>query len=69
MEKSTSIMLRTIASSEGRLLLGQLIMLVNIRCLPRITNPDIVNRASRQVSILLEHILGKVALLLLILVL
>jgi hypothetical protein len=44
-------------------------MLVNICCLPGITNPEIVNRASRQVTILIEHVLRQTALLLLVLVL
>jgi hypothetical protein len=51
------------------LLPGQLVVLVNIYRLPRITNPDIVNRASGQVPILGKHVVGQAALLLLVLVL
>jgi hypothetical protein len=54
---------------HGRLLSSQLIVLVNVSCLPWITNPNIVNRASRQVSIFSEHVLRQTALLLLVLVL
>lgn len=53
----------------GRLLSGQLVVLFDIHCLPRVANPYILDRAGCQVSILTEHVLRKTALLLLVLVL
>lgn len=44
-------------------------MLLNIRSLPRITNPNIFHCSSCQVSILVEHVLWKTAFLHLVLVL
>lgn len=44
-------------------------MLINVRGLPWIANPNVFNGPRRAVSVLVEHILGEVALLWLILVL
>jgi hypothetical protein len=39
------------------LLSGQLIVLLNIRSLPGIANPDVAHSPSSQVSVIVEHII------------
>ena len=51
------------------LLPRHLIMLINVCGLPWIANPNVFNGPRRAVSVLVEHILGELALLWLILVL